>query len=50
MRINDEVVTTWSDAKERSAAGYIGLQNYNDNKTVRFRNLRIKDLPPGAPR
>ena len=23
----------------------IGLQNYNDGKTVRFRNLRVKDLP-----
>ena len=48
VRINDEVVTTWSDPQQRSASGYIGLQNYNDNKTVRFRNLRIKDLPPGA--
>ena len=48
VRINDEVVTTWSDAKERTASGYIGLQNYNDNKTVRFRNLRIKELPLGA--
>ena len=28
-----------------SAAGYLGLQNYNDGKTVRFRNLRIKELP-----
>jgi len=48
VRINDEVVTTWTDSKERSTSGYIGLQNYNDNKTVRFRNLRIRDLPPGA--
>jgi hypothetical protein len=48
VRINDEVVTTWSDAKERTASGYIGLQNYNDNKTVRFRNLRIKELPPSV--
>ena len=48
VRINNEVVTTWSDPQQRSASGYIGLQNYNDNKTVRFRNLRIKDLPPGA--
>ena len=27
---------------------YIGLQNYNDKKTVRFRNLRIKELPVAA--
>jgi hypothetical protein len=45
VRINDEVVTTWTDPKQRSASGYIGLQNYNDDKTVRFRNLRTKDLP-----
>jgi len=45
VRINGEVVTTWSDTKQRSPSGYIGLQNYNDGKTVRFRNLRVKDLP-----
>jgi hypothetical protein len=38
-------VTTWTDLAQRSLAGYIGLQNYNDGKTVRFRNLRVKDLP-----
>jgi hypothetical protein len=48
VRINDEVVTTWTDPQQRSTSGYIGLQNYNDDKTVRFRNLRIKDLPPEA--
>jgi hypothetical protein len=45
VRINGEVVTAWSDPQRRSASGYIGLQNYNDGKTVRFRNLRVKDLP-----
>lgn len=45
VRLNGEVVTTWTDPDRRSTAGYIGLQNYNDGKTVRFRNLRIKDLP-----
>jgi hypothetical protein len=45
VRINGELVTTWSDEKQRSSVGYIGLQNYNDGKTVRHRNLRIKDLP-----
>jgi hypothetical protein len=45
VRINNEVVTTWTDAKERSISGFIGLQNYNDGKTVRFRELRIKELP-----
>lgn len=46
VRINDEVVTTWTDPDQRSAAGFIGLQNYDDGKTVRFRRLRLKDLPP----
>jgi hypothetical protein len=36
---------TWSDPRSRTQAGYIGLQNYNDGKTVRHRNLRIKELP-----
>jgi len=45
VRINGALVTTWTDSQHRPAAGYIGLQNYNDGKTVRFRNLRIKDLP-----
>ena len=39
------LITTWTDPKRRSASGFIGLQNYNDGKTVRHRNLRIKDLP-----
>jgi hypothetical protein len=44
-RINGQLVTTWTDTKQRSLAGHVGLQNYNDGKTVRFRNLRIKELP-----
>jgi hypothetical protein len=45
VRINGKLVNTWTDPEKRSAAGYIGLQNYNDGKTVRHRNLRIKELP-----
>jgi len=45
VKLNGEVVTTWTDPKQRSAAGYIGLQDYNDGKTVRHRHLRIKELP-----
>ncbi|MDX1951318.1 MAG: DUF1080 domain-containing protein [Verrucomicrobiota bacterium] len=45
VRINDVVVNTWTDVSGRSASGYIGLQNYNDDKIVRHRNLRIKELP-----
>jgi hypothetical protein len=49
VRINGELVTAWTDAQQRSLSGHVGLQNYNDQKTVRFRNLRIKDLPTSAP-
>jgi hypothetical protein len=45
VSINGRWVNTWTDVKNRSLAGYIGLQNYNDGKTVKHRNLRIKDLP-----
>jgi hypothetical protein len=45
VRINGEVVTRWTDSKARTSHGFIGLQNYNDKKTVRYRNLRIQELP-----
>jgi hypothetical protein len=49
FRLNGKLITTWTDPKRRSMAGFIGLQNYNDGKTVRHRNLRIKDLPATPP-
>jgi hypothetical protein len=45
VRINGQLVTMWTDPQQRSQAGYIGLQNYDDGKTVRHRNLRIRELP-----
>ena len=45
VSIDGESVTSWVDPKRRTTIGYIGLQNYNDGKTVRHRNLRIKELP-----
>jgi hypothetical protein len=45
VRINGEQVLRWTDPKQRTLRGYVGLQNYNDGKTVRHRNLRIKPLP-----
>ncbi|HKQ40209.1 MAG TPA: DUF1080 domain-containing protein [Verrucomicrobiae bacterium] len=45
VRINGELINTWTDSSQRSASGYIGLQNYDDGKTVRFRKLRVKPLP-----
>lgn len=45
VRLNGEVVTTWTDPDQRTRHGHVGLQNYDDGKTVRFRNVRIRDLP-----
>ena len=50
VRINGARVLTWTDPKSRTRSGYVGLQNYNDGKTVRHRNLRIKDLTGSAER
>ncbi len=42
VRINDELINTWTDTTKRTSEGFIGLQNYNDGKAVRHRNLRVK--------
>ena len=44
VRVNGEVVNTWTDTTQRTLHGFIGLQNYNDGKTVRHRNLRVQEL------
>jgi len=44
VRINGKLVNTWTDTSKRSLSGYIGLQNYPDKKSVRHRNLRVRDL------
>jgi hypothetical protein len=44
LRINDELVNTWTDDKGRPLSGYIGLQNYPYKDAVEHRNVRIKDL------
>jgi len=44
VRINGRMVNTWTDTTQRTLSGFIGLQNYNDGKTVRHRNLRVKEL------
>ena len=49
FRLNGKLINTWTDLKARSLSGYVGIQNYNDGKVVRHRNLRIKDLPPASP-
>jgi sugar phosphate isomerase/epimerase len=50
VRINGETVTVWSDPMRRSAAGYVGLQNYQEGKRTQHRSFRIKELlsPDGA--
>jgi len=45
VRINGEEVLHWTDPNRRTLKGYVGLQNYDDNKIVRHRNFRIKPLP-----
>lgn len=44
VRINGRLVNTWTDTTRRCPSGYIGLQNYPDQKTVRHRNVRVKEL------
>jgi hypothetical protein len=44
VRLNGKLVTTWTDRKERTTSGFIGLQNYNDGKIVRHRNLRVREI------
>ncbi|MEW6158176.1 MAG: DUF1080 domain-containing protein [Verrucomicrobiota bacterium] len=44
LRINGQLVNTWTDDQKRPLAGYIGLQNYPYKQAVRHRNLRIKEL------
>ena len=45
VRINGQEVLRWTDPNQRTLKGYVGLQNYPDNKTLRHRNLQIKPLP-----
>lgn len=45
VRMNGELILRWTDPKARTASGFVGLQNYDDGKVVRHRNLRIKALP-----
>lgn len=44
VRMNGRLITTWTDPTQRTARGFIGLQNYNDDKTVRHRNVRVREL------
>lgn len=44
VRINGELVTTWTDPDRRTTHGYIGLQNYQEGKNAEHRRLRIKEL------
>jgi hypothetical protein len=44
LRLNGQLVNTWTDNQERPLAGYIGVQNYPYRQAVRHRNIRIKAL------
>jgi hypothetical protein len=45
VRINGELVNVWTDPKERTTHGYIGLQNHHEGKNSQHRKLRLKELP-----
>jgi hypothetical protein len=42
VEVNGEVVNSFTG--ERSARGYIGLQNHDDGSPVRYRNIRVTEL------
>ena len=44
LRINGQLVNTWTENQDRPAAGFVGLQNYPYRQAVRHRNFRIKAL------
>jgi hypothetical protein len=44
VRMNGKLINTWTDTTARALSGFIGLQNYPDQKTVRHRALRVKEL------
>lgn len=46
VRLNSQLVNSFEG--ERSTAGMIGLQNHSDGDVVRFRNVRVKELPTNA--
>ena len=46
VRLNRKLINRYRST--RRSEGHIGLQNYDDGKSVRHRNLRIRELPPDA--
>jgi hypothetical protein len=44
LRINGQLVNTWTDDKGRPLSGYVGLQNYPYPQAVQHRNVRVKEL------
>lgn len=42
IEVNGELVNTYTG--ERSARGYIGLQNHDDASPVRYRNIRVTEF------
>ncbi|HXI50735.1 MAG TPA: DUF1080 domain-containing protein [Candidatus Saccharimonadales bacterium] len=44
LRINGQLVNTWTDDQSRPLSGYVGLQNYPYKQAVHHRRVRIKPL------
>jgi type 1 glutamine amidotransferase len=48
VRLNGRLINTFEG--KRSRAGMIGLQNHDDKSVVRFRRVRVRELPDDAER
>jgi hypothetical protein len=45
IKINDQIVTDFVDAKNTYVSGHLALQQHNDGSVVMFRNTVVKRLP-----
>lgn len=48
VKLNGELVTSYTNDGTRPLKGHIGLQNHHTGSLVQFRNIRIKDLASNA--
>ena len=48
--INSDRAGDPSTTQRQFTRGYIGLQNHGGADTMQYRNIRVEDLTPGAPK
>src|SRR5439155_20689809 len=46
IKVNDKVVTDYTDEKDTYTKGYLALQQHNKGSVVQYRNLMFRPLPP----